>query len=52
MRTTSKSLREIRYHERGRVGYLHFDFYNGAMNTEQSQRLRAAYARARRGPHA
>jgi putative two-component system protein, hydrogenase maturation factor HypX/HoxX len=30
---------EIRYYEIGEVGYLHFDFYNGAMNTQQCQRL-------------
>ena len=27
--------REISYEERGEVGYLHFDFYNGAMSTDQ-----------------
>jgi putative two-component system hydrogenase maturation factor HypX/HoxX len=41
---------EIRYEERGAVGYLHFDFYNGALSTWQSQRLRGAYARACRRP--
>jgi putative two-component system hydrogenase maturation factor HypX/HoxX len=30
---------EIRYYEIGEVGYLHFDFYNGAMNTQQCRRL-------------
>ena len=29
------------------MGYLRFDFYNGAMSTEQCRRLRAAYAHAR-----
>jgi putative two-component system protein, hydrogenase maturation factor HypX/HoxX len=41
---------EIRYEERGAVGYLHFDFYNGALSTLQCERLRAAYASARRRP--
>jgi putative two-component system hydrogenase maturation factor HypX/HoxX len=41
---------DIRYEERGEVGYLHFDFYNGALSTAQCQRLRAAYARACRRP--
>ena len=41
---------EVRYEERGAVGYLHFDLYNGALSTEQCQRLRAAYAHARRRP--
>ena len=39
--------REIAYRERGGVGYLEFDFYNGAMSTEQCVRLREAYAHAR-----
>jgi putative two-component system hydrogenase maturation factor HypX/HoxX len=41
---------EIRYQESGAVGYLHFDFYNGALSTLQCVRLRAAYARARHRP--
>ena len=39
--------REIAYEEHADVGYLHFDFYNGAMSTEQCRRLREAYAHAR-----
>jgi putative two-component system protein, hydrogenase maturation factor HypX/HoxX len=39
---------EIRYEECGAVGYLYFDFYNGALSTGQCERLRAAYAHARR----
>ncbi len=39
--------REIAYEERDGVGYLHFDFYNGAMSTAQCRRLRQAYAYAR-----
>lgn len=42
--------REIRYRESGRVGYLHFDFYNGAMSTEQCDRLRMAFMHARERP--
>jgi len=41
---------EIRYEERGAVGYLHFECYNGALSTAQCERLRAAYAQARRRP--
>jgi putative two-component system hydrogenase maturation factor HypX/HoxX len=44
---TEHTFREIAYEEHAGVGYLHFDFYNGAMSTEQCQRLRAAYALAR-----
>jgi putative two-component system hydrogenase maturation factor HypX/HoxX len=39
--------REIAYEEHADVGYLHFDFYNGAMSTDQCRRLREAYAYAR-----
>ncbi len=41
---------EIRYEESNAVGYLHFDFYNGAMSTAACERLRAAYAAATRRP--
>jgi putative two-component system protein, hydrogenase maturation factor HypX/HoxX len=41
------TFREIAYRERRGVGYLHFDFYNGAMSTEQCRRLLAAYRYAR-----
>jgi putative two-component system protein, hydrogenase maturation factor HypX/HoxX len=41
---------EIRYEERGAVGYLHFDFFNGALCAVQCERLRIAYAQARRRP--
>ncbi|HDR8072583.1 TPA: hydrogenase maturation protein [Bacillus cereus] len=34
--------REIYYEEKNKVGYLHFNFYNGAMSTEQCMRLREA----------
>jgi putative two-component system protein, hydrogenase maturation factor HypX/HoxX len=42
--------REISYEEKAGVGYLNFDFYNGAMSTDQCRRLREAflYARSRR----
>jgi putative two-component system hydrogenase maturation factor HypX/HoxX len=39
--------RDIDYEEVSHVGYLHFPFYNGAMGTEQCQRLRRAYHEAR-----
>ncbi|HEY6606863.1 MAG TPA: hypothetical protein VIZ44_10955, partial [Gaiellaceae bacterium] len=38
-----ETLREIFYEEEAGVGYLHFDFYNGAMSTDQCRRLREAY---------
>jgi putative two-component system hydrogenase maturation factor HypX/HoxX len=43
---------EIRYEEHDGVGYLHFDFYNGAMSTDQCRRLRGAYRDATRRPTA
>jgi putative two-component system hydrogenase maturation factor HypX/HoxX len=42
--------REIAYEEHAGVGYLHFDFYNGAMSTDQCRRLREAYRYALRQP--
>lgn len=41
---------EITYREAGAVGMLHFDFYNGAMGTEASRRLLAAYRMATERP--
>src|SRR6266487_511254 len=41
---------DIWYEERQAVGYLHFDFYNGAMSTDHCQRLRAAFSLIRRRP--
>lgn len=45
-----KTYREIWYEERGKVGYLHFNFVNGAMSTEHCRRLRDAVRRARSRP--
>jgi putative two-component system protein, hydrogenase maturation factor HypX/HoxX len=42
--------RDISYEEHRSVGYLRFDFYNGAMSTEQCRRLREAYVAARSRP--
>ena len=41
---------DLRYEEAGPVGFLHFDFYNGAMSTRQCQRLRSAWQWACRRP--
>ena len=43
----AETYREIAYEEHAGVGYLRFDFYNGAMSTDQCRRLREAYAHAR-----
>ena len=37
---------DIRYTRQGQIGYLHFDFYNGAMSTTQCERLLEAYQQA------
>jgi putative two-component system hydrogenase maturation factor HypX/HoxX len=42
--------REIHYAEHDAVGYLSFDFYNGAMSTDQCHRLREAFLYARSRP--
>jgi putative two-component system hydrogenase maturation factor HypX/HoxX len=44
------SFREIVYTEEDEVGYLSFDFYNGAMSTSQCTRLRDAFLHARSRP--
>ena len=45
-----RTYREIRYVEDGPVGRLYFEFYNGAMSTEQCYRLRDAFLYARGRP--
>ena len=45
-----RTFREIVYAEEEGVGYLSFDFYNGAMSTAQCQRLRDAFLHARSRP--
>ena len=37
-----KTWQEIRFEKDGDIGYLHFNFYNGAMSTDQCNRLREA----------
>lgn len=43
----SSGFEEICYAEKGGVGYLYFDFYNGAMSTRQCELLLEAYRNAR-----
>jgi putative two-component system protein, hydrogenase maturation factor HypX/HoxX len=43
--------RDIVYEESNGVGYLSFEFYNGAMGTEHCHRLRDAYDYARMRPN-
>jgi putative two-component system protein, hydrogenase maturation factor HypX/HoxX len=45
-----RTFREIVYSEEDQVGYLSFDFYNGAMSTSQCYRLRNAFLHARSRP--
>jgi putative two-component system protein, hydrogenase maturation factor HypX/HoxX len=42
-KTNHRTFRELRYDEQDKVGYLSFEFYNGAMSTEQCYRLRGAF---------
>ena len=42
--------RELSYREQNGVGFLAFDFHNGAMSTDQCRRLAAALAWVRRRP--
>ncbi len=43
---TAKTFREIWYEQKNNVGYLYFDFHNGAMSTEQCIRLQKAFTLA------
>lgn len=45
-----RTYRDIHYWEHGHVGYLAFDFYNGAMSTQQCRRLASALRHARSRP--
>jgi putative two-component system hydrogenase maturation factor HypX/HoxX len=45
-----RTWRDIWYEERNGVGYVCFDFYNGAMGTDHCRRLAEAIAHARRRP--
>lgn len=43
----SHTFQEIRYEEANQIGYLHFNFYNGAMSTDQCHQLRNAFIKAK-----
>ena len=43
-----KTLQEISFHQEGQIGYLHFNFYNGAMSTDQCNQLREAFVEAKK----
>lgn len=45
---SKKTFREIWYEEANQVGYLYFDFYNGAMGTDQCERLQYALAEVKK----
>jgi putative two-component system hydrogenase maturation factor HypX/HoxX len=49
-RCDHRTFREIVYREEDGAGYLSFDFYNGAMSTDQCWRLRDAFLYARSRP--
>ncbi|OIQ75788.1 2,3-dehydroadipyl-CoA hydratase [mine drainage metagenome] len=49
-RAKAATWQDIFYEEAASVGYLHFEFYNGAMSTQQCQRLRSALAWAKQRP--
>lgn len=43
-----RTFREIWYEEKNEIGYLHFDFYNGAMSTNQCIKLKDAFIQTRK----
>lgn len=49
-RADGKTWQDIAYEESNGVGFLHFEFYNGAMSTSQCERLRSALSWARQRP--
>ncbi|RMG32067.1 MAG: hydrogenase maturation protein [Bacteroidetes bacterium] len=49
-KTVHATFREIWYEEEGAVGYVHFNFYNGAMDTAQCLRLKETIAIAKTRP--
>lgn len=49
-RQESATWQDIAWEESGGVGFLHFEFYNGAMSTSQCERLRHALAWAKQRP--
>ena len=49
-RAEGQTWQDIAYEESEGVGFLHFEFYNGAMSTGQCQRLRTALAWAKKRP--
>ncbi|MCP4076190.1 MAG: hydrogenase maturation protein [Gammaproteobacteria bacterium] len=46
----STAYQPVYYHSADEVGYLHFNFYNGAMSTAQCQQLREALIQAKQQP--
>ncbi|ADC89677.1 formyl transferase domain protein [Thermocrinis albus DSM 14484] len=48
--TEGETYREILYEEEKGVGYIHFPFYNGAMSTEQCERLLKVIKYAKKRP--
>ena len=49
-RSDAPTWQDIAYEENGAVGFLHFDFYNGAMSSAQCLRLQAALTWAKQRP--
>ncbi|WP_240143682.1 hydrogenase maturation protein [Nitrosomonas sp. JL21] len=43
---SSMTYRDIWFEQNNNIGYLHFEFYNGAMDTAQCERLLKAYLQA------
>jgi putative two-component system hydrogenase maturation factor HypX/HoxX len=49
-RQEATTWQDIAYTEADTIGFLHFEFYNGAMSTQQCERLRTALAWAKTRP--
>jgi putative two-component system protein, hydrogenase maturation factor HypX/HoxX len=46
-----ETFKDIWYREQNQISYLYFEFYNGAMSTEQCQRLTSAFREASTRPN-
>lgn len=47
-RLEEETWHEIKFVQEGAIGYIHFEFYNGAMSTEQCKRLRYTLLEAKK----
>jgi putative two-component system hydrogenase maturation factor HypX/HoxX len=47
-KSNKKTWQEIKFEEKNNIGYIHFNFYNGAMDADQCNRLRETIIEAKK----